>query len=106
MPFALEPLVAGELGEGTRLDATTHPPEIEAAEYVLDAPTEEDLIESFPVFLVSESIGDRLTDTQLRGFTLEETRVIPSREYVEVYGRSQEVPVVTVEVEQTRGLLA
>lgn len=86
MPFTLEPLVADELGEGTRLDATTHPPEVEAVEYVLDTPTEDDLIESFPVFLVSESLADQLADAQLRGFTLEEAQVIPSREYFEVWG--------------------
>jgi hypothetical protein len=36
MPYALEPLVAGELGEGTVLDPSTHPPKVSAVDYVLD----------------------------------------------------------------------
>lgn len=89
MPYALEPLVAGQLGEGTRLDSSTHPPEVEAVEYVLDAPTDDDLVESFPVFLVSDQLAERLRQASLDGFILDDARVVPSREYVEVYG---EVP--------------
>lgn len=86
MPFLLEPLVAGALGEGTQLDASTHPPDVEAVEYVLDAPSADDLIESFPVFLVSDWLAERLDRAGLDGFALEGALVVPSREYVEVYG--------------------
>jgi hypothetical protein len=86
MPFSLEPLVAGELGEGTQLDASTHPPKVAAVEYLLDAPTDDDLIESFPVFLVSDWLAERLVSARLEGFVLDDARVVPSREYKEVYG--------------------
>ena len=86
MAYALEPFVAGQLGEGTRLDLSTRPPTVEAVEYLLDAPTDEDLIESFPVYLVSEGLATMMTDARLEGFTLEEARVARSREYVEIYG--------------------
>ena len=68
MTYVLEPLVAGELGDGTQLDATTHPPLVRHVEFVLDLPTDEDLIESFPVFLVSESLGHALASANLTGF--------------------------------------
>lgn len=86
MPYVLEPLVAGELGDGTRLDPSTHPPAVDVVDFVLDAPAEDDLIESFPVYLVSEHIAELLSRAGLGGFTLEGARVSPSREYVEVYG--------------------
>ncbi len=86
MPYALEPLVGGVLGEGTLIDPSVHPPRVEAVEYVLDAPTEDDLLESFPVYLVSDALGATLAEAGLSGFTLEPARVIPSREYTAVYG--------------------
>ena len=86
MPFALSPLVAGQLGEGTSLDASVHPPRVSAVEYVLDAPTAEDLIESFPVFLVSEELAERLEAESFRGFDLAPAGVVPSTEYAAAYG--------------------
>ncbi len=84
--YILEPLVAGELGEETVLDAGTHPPLVRSVEFVLDSPTEEDLVESFPVFLVSEQLGASLTAAGLVGFTLDDANVHPSTQYVAVYG--------------------
>jgi hypothetical protein len=68
------------------MDPSSHPPTVESVEYILDAPTEEDLIESFPVHLVSENMARLLTTAGLEGFALGEATVVPSREYVEVYG--------------------
>jgi hypothetical protein len=84
--FILEPLVAGELGAETVLDPGTHPPLVRSVEFMLDSPTEEDLVESFPVFLVSEELGDSLTAAGLVGFHLDHAGVHPSTEYVAAYG--------------------
>jgi hypothetical protein len=88
VPFVLEPMVAGQLGDGTDLDPTTHPPKIAAVKFVLDGPETDDLIESFPVILVSESLAGRLTDAHLEGFELAEADVVPSVEYREIYGEA------------------
>lgn len=87
--FVVEPLVAGQLGSGSVLDPSCHPPAVSEVEYLLDAPTSEDLIESFPVFLVSEQMAARLKATDMSGFEFAQASVVPSREYAEVYG---EVP--------------
>jgi hypothetical protein len=84
--FIVEPLVAGQLGDGTVMDTSTHPPVVSALEYELDGPTDEDVIESFPVFLVSEEMADRLLRADLRGFDLADASVVPSRAYLEMYG--------------------
>jgi hypothetical protein len=81
MAYVLEPLVAGALGEGTELDASTHPPRVRKLEYVLDFPTEEDLIESFPVFLVSDKLAAALTAANLNGFRLDHAEVRTSDQY-------------------------
>ena len=81
MGYVLEPLVAGQLGERTELDSSTHPPGVRYVDYVLDLPTEEDLIESFPVFLVSEELAGALTAANLTGFRLEDAEVRKSDQY-------------------------
>lgn len=85
MAYVLEPLVAGELGEGTDLDATKHPPVVRQVDYVLDLPTDEDLIQSFPVYLVSEELAAALATANLAGFQLDDAHVRPSDQY-EVFG--------------------
>ena len=86
MPYRLEPHVAGELGEATELDPSAHPPIVTAVEYALDAPDSDDLIESFPVFLVSATLAEQLDTAGLTGFVLEDARVRPSAEYLASYG--------------------
>lgn len=86
MPYRLEPHVAGQLGEGTALDPSVHPPIVTAVEYVLDAPDADDLIESFPVFLVSEKLAERLDKARLTGFVLADASVRPSAEYLALHG--------------------
>jgi hypothetical protein len=81
MSYVLEPLVAGELGDGTELDTSTHPPHVRKLDYVLDLPTEEDLIESFPVFLVSEELAAALTAANFGGFRLDDAEVRKSDQY-------------------------
>jgi hypothetical protein len=86
MAYILEPMVAGQLGDRTDLDATTHPPTVSAVEYVLDGPDTDDLIESFPVFLVSDDLAARLEENGLGGFELAHADVMPSLGYREAYG--------------------
>ena len=86
MPYALEPLVAGELGPETELDPSTHPPKVSAVEYVLDAPPDDDIIESFPVWLVSDELGARLGQEGLTGFELRDAKVTTSETYADLSG--------------------
>jgi len=86
MVYVIEPHVAGELGDGTCLDPSTHPPRVSSVEYVLDTPRAADLIESFPVYLVSHELARELVDAKLSGFSLDEARVVPSLEYLAAYG--------------------
>jgi hypothetical protein len=67
MPFVLEPHVAGVLG-----------PELE---YVLDLPRVDDLIASFPVFLVSAVLAARLADGDFAGFSLHSATVQAGRDF-------------------------
>ncbi len=70
--FELEPEVAGELGEKTIIDTTTHPPIVGKLEFIFTGWLGDDIIECFPVFLVSERLKKLLQTTSLSGFTIEE----------------------------------
>jgi hypothetical protein len=86
MPYSIDPQVAGELGEGTVLDSSVHPPLVTQVDYVLDGPATDDLIQSFPVYLVSVELAERLQRARLTGFALADAAVRPSLEYLAVYG--------------------
>ena len=86
MPFVLEPMVAGELGGATEMDTSTHPPVVSRVQYVLDRPDPDDLIESFPVFLVADAVAAGLRDLALTGFELAEAEITTSAEYQAAFG--------------------
>jgi hypothetical protein len=67
MAFALEPHVAGELGSKTKLDPTTHPPSVEELHYVFDSAESDDIVETFPVFLVSPRLAASIASRELTG---------------------------------------
>lgn len=75
MPFVVDPQVAGQLGEGTEMDTSAHPPVVHRVEYVLDHPGTDDLIQSFPVFLASDSLREDLAAAHVRGITWREAVV-------------------------------
>src|SRR3954454_10828086 len=58
--FALEPEVAGQLGDTTMLDTSVHPPVIQRLEYRFDGWLGDDLLESFPCFVVTERLANEL----------------------------------------------
>jgi hypothetical protein len=86
MPYELEPLVAGELGPDTVLDRSSHPPRVDRLQYLLDEPTTADLIESFPVYLVSEALVRKLEAAGLNGVRFDAVDVIPNDLYTDRYG--------------------
>ena len=70
MAFVLEPHVAGELGSKTKLDPTTHPPTVQELHYVFDSSDSDDIVESFPVFLVSAELATSIASSKLTGARL------------------------------------
>ncbi|OLT44222.1 hypothetical protein BJF85_20360 [Saccharomonospora sp. CUA-673] len=71
----LRPDVAGELGEGTVLDTSTHPPVVHQLEYVVSAWFGSDILESFPCFVVSAELGTALEKSGLGSFELADMRL-------------------------------
>lgn len=83
--YVVEPEVAGGLGEGTQLDRSVHPPLVSRLHYVFDGWLGDDLIESFPCFIVTERLAVHLSESGLSGFQFRPTEVKPSEMFGELY---------------------
>ena len=86
MPYSIDPQVAGELGDGTVLDSTVHPPSVSQVEFILDYPETDDIVQSFPVYLVTSQLAARIEQAEMVGIVLADAIVRPSEEYVAAFG--------------------
>jgi hypothetical protein len=80
--YLLSPEVAGGLGERTEMDTSVHPPVVSRLHYEFSDWLGDDLVESFPVFMISAVLGERSTQAGLSGFALAdaETTLSPEAE--------------------------
>ena len=83
--FKLEPEVAGGLGPDTSIDTSMHPPVVSKLEYTFDGWLGDELLESFPCFLVSEALGNSALAARLTGFSLGDVKVSTSPEFDELH---------------------
>ncbi|WP_409261649.1 hypothetical protein [Pseudomonas putida] len=67
MYYYIEPEVAGGLGGGTVLDTAVHPPIVYSLEYEFDDWLGDQLLESFPCFIVTEIIASAIKEAGLSG---------------------------------------
>ncbi|UCN15454.1 hypothetical protein LFM56_03760 [Cellulomonas iranensis] len=60
-----------------------HPPRVEVLHLHLEGWLGDDLLETFPCFVVTESLASRLRASGLTGFTLADVTISTSEEYAE-----------------------
>lgn len=82
--FYIEPEVSGELGDGTVMDTTVHPPKVDKLNYQFGSWLGDDLIESFPCYIVSERLAEKMKEGDFSGFVLDEVMVTKSQDFDEV----------------------
>lgn len=85
MFFYIEPEVSGGLGVNTVADTTVHPPVVSKLNYLFDGWLGDDLLESFPCYVVSERLKSELVNTTLSGFEIDELEVTKSEQFDEQY---------------------
>lgn len=83
--WTLEPEVAGELGEGTVLDRSVHPPKVSKLEYRFTGWLGDELLETFPCYIVTDRLGAELLSARLTGFELDAVSVVASLEFSDLY---------------------
>jgi hypothetical protein len=71
----LEPEVAGSLGPRTVMDTDVHPPAVTHLHYEVDGWLGDDLLESFPCFLISPQAALALRSAHVTGFADREAEI-------------------------------
>lgn len=86
--FILDPEVAGSLGPKTEMDTTVHPPTVTKLHYEVDAWLGDDIVQSFPCYLVSERLKTKLKLIKPSGLSFASAEVTPSDNFDELkHGR-------------------
>lgn len=81
----VEPEVAGGLGERTEMDRGVHPPVVTRLHYRFDGWLGDAIVESFPVFLVTEAAGRALEAAGATGLRLAAADVDVSDTFAELH---------------------
>jgi hypothetical protein len=83
--YTLSPEVAGGLGEGTVVDNSVHPPHVQRLHYEMEGWLGDDLLESFPCFIVTARVKDALLGLGASGFTFDSVEVSKSPTFEELH---------------------
>ena len=90
MPFySLEPEVAGELGADTIMDTQQHPPRVRRLHYSFTGWLGDDILESFPCYIVTERLANAIRQAELTGLALAGAKFTQSLQFDELYPRKK-----------------
>lgn len=81
----LEPEVPGGWGARIAADVSTHPPHVQRLHVELDGWLGDDLLESFPCFIVTDRLARVLEQSKLTGFALDAVEITRSPEFDELH---------------------
>ncbi|WP_336704356.1 hypothetical protein [Chryseobacterium indologenes] len=81
----IEPEVAGGLGEKTEIDNTFFPPIVKYLHYEFEGWLGDDLVESFPCYIVTERLRKGIESKQLSGISFDQVLVSKSETFLELY---------------------
>jgi hypothetical protein len=87
--YLLQPEVAGGLGSRTNLDRSVHPPRVSRLHYEFEGWLGDDLLESFPCYIITPRVADALAMSALSGFALVNVEVSRSEEFEDFHGDLQ-----------------
>jgi hypothetical protein len=83
--YEIEPEVAGGWGDDTIADTTVHPPVVSTLHYVFDGWLGDSIVESFPCYLVTATLGAALAAAGLSGFDLRSVQIGKSEQFAALY---------------------
>jgi hypothetical protein len=83
--YILEPEVPGGLGPRTQMDRSTHPPIVSVVHFVFDGWLGDQLVESFPCYLVAPSLAQALADAGITGIEFADAEIETSEQFEVMY---------------------
>lgn len=81
MDYIIEPEVSGQIGEETIINNATHPPIVKFLHFIFYGWLGDDIIECFPVYLISERLKLSLDNSNLSGYKIKECKIEISDEF-------------------------
>lgn len=81
----IEPEVAGGLGNQTELDNSVFPPYIKKLNYEFDGWLCDDILESFPCYIMTESLRKEIESRNLSGIGFDNVLISKSDTFSELY---------------------
>ncbi|CAI8733253.1 hypothetical protein [Chryseobacterium sp. IT-36CA2] len=87
----IEPEVAGGLGKQTQMDNSFFPPLIKNLHYEFEGWIDNDILESFPCYIVTEKLRKGIETEKLTGIIFDEVIISKSETFLELYP-SKELP--------------
>ncbi len=85
MYYYIEPEVSGGLGENSVVDTSVHPPVVSKLHYQFDGWLGDDLLETFPCYIITEQLKDEIDSTGLSGCQFYGVEVTKSDQFDELY---------------------
>lgn len=85
--FIIEPEVPGNIGPRTIMERSSQPPSVESLHFVFEGWLGDQLVESFPCWLISKPLVQLFKDSQITGWTIEDADIEFSRQFYEVGNR-------------------
>jgi hypothetical protein len=79
--YFIAPEVAGGWGEGTEADTSVHPPLVRKLHYHFDDWLGDDLLETFPCFIVTDKLRKDIIDSGLTGVEFDNVLISRSDEF-------------------------
>lgn len=83
--YKLEPEVAGGWGENIVVDRSVHPPVVHELHYEFDGWLGDELLTSFPVYIVTEDLKERLLSISATGCLFEKVEISKSEFFLELH---------------------
>lgn len=81
----IEPEVAGGLGEKTELDNSVFPPLVKKLNYEFDGWLGDDILESFPCYIMTERLKKTIESENLSGITFDDVLISKSETFLDLY---------------------
>lgn len=82
--YYLEPEVSGGPGDNTIMDTTVHPPAVTRLHYEFDGWLGDSMVTSFPCYLVTEEVREKILKSGFSGITFDQVEVTTSELFEEM----------------------
>lgn len=83
--YRVKPEVAGGLGEHTVIERESVPPKVSRLHYVFDGWMGDDLLSTYPCYIITTTMAEKLSQLGATGFNLHEAEISTSGEFEDRY---------------------